>query len=341
MRRWILIGVLSGSIAAAFTLLWLDRQQDSSAPQGDSSAAAAPQDESVANAEAEAPKPAAPNQGLAKEATGRQQPTEAQAAAVQEQRLSLEERVVTEPDLPLSQTQAAAEWSHDDYAAATASVDQIDGETAFAAYEFARSCVGEPRSDQQFEFRLEQYNQYFDDNRRRVSENRLNRAMDRLTNEFVRCEPFADDDLVRTAADWLMLSADLDYLPAQVRFYNELPALLRETQARVFAEPFYLDLHREKSIDYLDRALLTGHPRAFLAMGIAIMDAVIFEADTQGALAYLEAADLAAHGLDPQIGELKARLTQELTPAEQLDAALWGADLCRRYCRLQDPDSVL
>ncbi|MEM7705606.1 MAG: hypothetical protein AAF358_08650 [Pseudomonadota bacterium] len=257
-----------------------------------------------------------------------QPPDRAQAA------VTLAERIVPESDLALNETKLAESWRMEDYLTATANPDTIDAATAFAAYEFARSCVGEPRSDEQFEFRLEQFSQYAENRPRRVSSQRLDRAMDRLQDDFLRCEDFADEDLVKTASDWLMLAADLDYLPALVRFYQELPGLLRETQARVFREPHYLDLHRAKSLEYLDRALLTGHPRAFLATAIALNDGVIFEEDELAAHAYLTAASLAAGGRDPQIEEMLERSGLTLGDSALITAERWGRNLCWEYCQL-------
>ncbi len=253
---------------------------------------------------------------------------------------ALTDRIRPEPDLALTETTLAETWRMEDYLAATANPDAIDAATAFAAYEFARSCVGEPRSDEQFEFRLEQFSQFAENRRRRVSSERLDRAMDRLQDDFLRCEEFADEDLVKTASDWLMLAADLDYLPALVRFYQELPGLLRETQARVFREPHYLDLHRAKSLEYLDRAMLTGHPRAFLAMGIALTDGVIFEEDLLAAHAYLTAASLAAGGRDPQIEEMLERSGQSLVDSSLVIAERWGRNLCWDYCQLSEDEYV-
>lgn len=254
--------------------------------------------------------------------------------------MTLVEQIILEPDLALTQTTLAKTWGVDDYLQATGNPDTVDGATAFAAYEFARSCIGEPRSDDQFEFRLEQYNQYMQDNPRRVTPERLDRAMDRLQDDFLRCEPFADTDLVDTASGWLMLAADLGYLPAQVRFYQELPALLRETQSRVFREPHYLDLHRRKSVEYLNQALLSGHPRSFLAMSIALTDGVVFNEDLIAAHAYLLAADLAAASRDPQITEMLAQSEAQLSPGDQRLAETWGRNLCWDYCQLAQTEDL-
>ncbi len=271
---------------------------------------------------------------------GTQATVPTQPGAAPDAAVSLVEQIIMEPDLALTQTTLGQTWTVDDYLKATENADAVDGATAFAAYEFARSCIGEPRSDDQFEFKLEQYNQWVQDNPRRVSAERLDRAMDRLQEDFLRCEPFADTDLVDTASGWLMLAADLGYLPAQVRFYQELPALLRETQSRVFREPQYLDLHRSKSVEYLNQALMSGHPRSFLAMAIALTDGVVFDEDAIAAHAYLIAADLAAAGRDTQITEMLAQSVAQLSPGDLSVALSWGRNLCWDYCQLEQPQEL-
>lgn len=336
MGRIVLIVVFALVLAAGAATLWLSSTDSN---QGQSAAALGTTMDTRGSTPAEPELSAAGhdpkvNDGQLVAASEREsRPAPSPASDIASPR-SLIERIALQPDLALTQTTLAETWTVSDYQSASANSQTIDGATAFAAYEFARSCIGQPRSDQQFEFRLEQYSQYSQDNPRRISSDRLDRAMDGLQEDFLRCEPFAETDLVDAASSWLMLSADLDYLPAQVRFYQELPALLRQTQSRVFREPHYLDLHREKSTEYLNRALLTGHPRAFLAMAIALSDGVIFNQDLIASHAYLLAANLAAAGRDLQIGEMLDRSQTQLSPGDLRLAEGWGTNLCWDYCQL-------
>lgn len=229
---------------------------------------------------------------------------------------------------------AARNWEFSDYQQKTANPDAIDGETAWEAFNFARSCVGEPRTEQQFEFHLEQASEVYEANRRRMSEERFNQYVDRVQNSFLRCQEFANADVVAVAAEWLQLAADLDYLPAQIGFYQRLPRLLRETQGRVFREPHYLDMHRVKSVEYLNRALESGHHLAFSEMARALEDGVVFQPDPVAALAYLITADAIAGGNDMSILDRKTTLEDQLSLGDVRIAEQWARGLCLRYCQL-------
>ena len=226
-----------------------------------------------------------------------------------------------------------------DYADVVADEDAITGESAFLAYEYVRSCIGAPVTEQAFETRLEQYTTAFE-RRGRPLDRRYERIMDRTQQLYLRCEGLGDDDLVQLAAEWLQLSADLDYLPAQVSFYRELPTLLNEERGRLFKEPVYLEIHREKSADYLERALRTGHPQAFRAMAQALEDGVIYQKDRLAALAYMMAADLAAAGKVADIQSFIGTLEVGTTAADRSLARGWARTLCRQHCRWRNEDVI-
>ncbi len=222
----------------------------------------------------------------------------------------------------------------DRYADVIADADSVSGQDAFVAYEYVRSCIGAPVTEQDYETRLEQYTTAFE-RRGRSLGRRYDRVMERTEQLYLRCEGLGEGDLIQLAAEWLQLAADLDYLPAQVRFYLLLPQLLNEERSRVFKEPVYLEIHREKSADYLERAIRTGHPEAFTAMAGALQDGVIYQQDSMAAVAYMGAAAL-ARGEDVDEAVRESGVALDLTVADRALARSWARTLCRQYCQWQD-----
>ena len=117
-----------------------------------------------------------------------------------------------------------------------------------------------------------------------------------------------------------------------------MPSWLRRAPGRLYREPHYLDLHREKSIEYFGQSLASGHPQAFLAYAQAILDDVLFEPDLTAAYAHLYAGDLAGGGAEPAIRERLDQLEPRMTAGDLREARQWGRQLCRDWCkRGQDP----
>ena len=236
--------------------------------------------------------------------------------------------------------QSAQEMDFSSYHQQIIESDSISGELALTAYYFTKSCIGQPRTIDAMDLRLEQTENFY---QQQVSENSAaayESQLSRLESEFDRCAGLDDYDLVATAVDWLQIAADVGYLPAQVAFYTELPDLLRKTRDRLFREPGYIDLHREKSIEYLQLAVNTGHRDAYAQMATAILDGVLYEADPMMALAYLYAANRGGTST-ATASERQTQIELELTASDVLLSQRRADEICRQYgCRNQAPTTT-
>jgi TPR repeat protein len=224
--------------------------------------------------------------------------------------------------------EAIAVWRFSDYQRASGK-DRITGEAAYQTYLYVKSCVGNMTTAAQYERQLSRVQVLYARNRERVSEGQLSHHLGELEAGFQRCEGLGEQVLT-AAVEWLQLAADLGYLPAQLRFYRELPELLAQERWAVFRQPEFLDLYQQRGADYLDSALQSGHPEAFRHYAAAIAEGILFEPDPVLSVAFHHAADLAENkgpaslqAADPVSG-LGAR---QLRDARQI-----GEDLCSRYC---------
>lgn len=208
---------------------------------------------------------------------------------------------------------------------------EVDGETAMQLYYYVKSCIGRPRHPDDLDARLSYWDAELGSEESVSALEAHDEVLSVLERQFERCGGLATFDLVALAIDWLTRAAAADHLPAQIAFYNEVPALLATTRDRVFREPHYIDLHNVESERWLTRALRSGHPDAFDAMGRAVLDGVLYEPDPPLGLAYLRAGERAR-------GSAASRVAGTV---EELEATLDGASLrladdmtdalCRRY----------
>ena len=224
---------------------------------------------------------------------------------------------------------AVADWRFDDYRA-HANKAGVSGEAAYQAYLYVKSCVGSETSVASYDAELVQLEVVYDRNRRWVSARELEARLNQLEHGFERCEGLGEDPL-NAAVEWLQLAADLSYLPAQIGFYRELPELLRKDRWAVFRRPDFLDLYHQRTPDYMNSALSSGHPEAFRHYASAIAQGIVFETDPVLSLAYEHAAELAQGNgqywlpaADPESG----LGLEELREARQI-----GEALCEEYCR--------
>lgn len=226
-------------------------------------------------------------------------------------------------------TSAVANWRFEDYRRHSDKA-RLDGEAAYQAYLFLKSCVGSETTANGYHDQLAQLQVLYDRNRERVSARQLEARLNSLEQGFERCNGLGENPL-ETAIDWLQLAADLGYLAAQIGFYQELPELLRQDRWAVFRRPEFLDLYHQRAPDYLHAALASGHPEAFRHYGVAVFEGIVFEADSILALAYYHAADLA---LDNGQDSIRDSASVTGLSAQQLrEARRLGEDLCAQYCR--------
>jgi hypothetical protein len=220
-------------------------------------------------------------------------------------------------------------WHFKDYQRYSAKAG-IEGEAAYQAYLYVKSCIGSQTTAASYNEQLVQLQVLFDRNRERVSAGELEARLNELEQGFIRCEGLGEKPL-RAAVEWLQLAADLAYLPAQIGFYRELPELLRQDRWAVFRKPDFLDLYQLRTPEYLVAALKSGHPDAFRHFAVAIIDGIVFEPDSVLALAYYHAADLA--GGSGQASLRDADPVSGLGARELREARLIGENLCSQYCR--------
>ena len=175
--------------------------------------------------------------------------------------------------------------------------------------------------------RRAQFNNYFDQNRERLSEKRLNRALDQLESSLAHCQGMGEE-VLDVAMDWLQLAAELDYLPALIKFPEDVPQLLNEDAWTVFRRPDLLEIYRLRAPEFLDRALASGHPDAFRAYAKALRDGLALDPDPVLAQA-MDLTAILAEGNALPIGTSNPALTRE----ENADALDRSTLLCERYCR--------
>jgi len=220
-------------------------------------------------------------------------------------------------------THRVANWTGDDYLAATGAA--IDGETAYAAFRYALSCVDGITSEDELMLRREQYGRYME-SQGQVSEERIERLQRHLENSYAHCGGIGDD-VVGLAADWLLLAVDLDYLPALVSFHEDLPALLARRNHGAFRRPDLVALYAERAGTILERALASSHADAFRAHAIALRRGLAVDGD----LARAHAMALTAEAIEAG-GSLSLRADPSLSAADNDRAHLLAEAMCRRYC---------
>lgn len=222
--------------------------------------------------------------------------------------------------------QRVRNWTFEDYQALAANPQAVSGEAAYTAYQFARNCAGGITSEDQLLLRREQYLNYYQANRSRIGQEQLNRALEQLESSLVHCQGMGDE-VLDAAMDWLLLSAELDYLPAMISFHQEIPQLLNNGRHTPFRRPDLVETYRQRAQGLLDRALLSGHPDAFSAYAHALRQGLAVDADPVRALAMdLVAQAISDGGLPDAVSD------SELTAAENHLARMMAEDLCHRYC---------
>ncbi len=207
------------------------------------------------------------------------------------------------------------------------------GEAAFLLYLRFLSCKQTPRTQQNFDAMMDSYIEQRA--RKDVSEESMQYMEDQMAAmqiSFETCSEIdADYDLM--AYYWLRTSADMGYLPAMIKYPVDGQQLFYPRLA--FKQPELVMEFRNNAIRYLNQALHSGHPSAFLQYAYVYQYDSILDKDPYLIYAYTYAAKLA--GFDPMLsGYVDQMLNSaelELDPGQVSDARRMGRDLCERYCR--------
>lgn len=211
--------------------------------------------------------------------------------------------------------------------------DGGDGEAAFLIYLRYLSCAQIPSEQASFDQIMNQYVQQRANNQPDDPVNdRMDTLMANLELSFEFCQEI-EGDPQRMAYQWLRASADLNYLPAMIKFPIDAQSLFYPRLA--FRQPELLVEFRSSALDYLNQALVSGHPSAFLQYAYLYQTDTLLEPDPQQIYAYAYAAKLA--GFDPSLSayvdQMMATAEIQLEIDEVSDAREMGRQLCERYCR--------
>jgi len=227
--------------------------------------------------------------------------------------------------------EAASTLDFNNYHDQITNAEAINGELAMQAYFYVKSCIGKPRTLESMDLRLQQRENFYQQQLAGHSPEDYENQLWQLEFDFNHCVGLDDIDLVRTSLDWLQIAADQSYLPAQISFYTELPDVLRRTADRLFREPEYIDMHRVKSIEYLEQALSTGHPDAYTQMATAIMDGVLYQSSPEMALAYHYAAQRSATQINIVADSSRTQIEADLSFSEIQYSRFLANDICHEY----------
>ncbi len=215
-----------------------------------------------------------------------------------------------------------------------------DAEAAFLIYLRYLSCAQIPSEQASFD---QMMNQYVQGRANSQFDNRMNDQMDtRMANlelSFEFCQQIEGNSRL-LAYQWLRTSADMNYLPAMIKFSIDAQSLFYPKLA--FRQPELLVEFRNRAFDYLNQALTSGHPSAFLQYAYLYQTDTLLEPDPQQIYAYAYAAKLA--GFDPTLSsyvdQMMSTAEIQLDIDEVSDARQMGRDLCERYCREGPIDSI-
>ncbi|MEM9321301.1 MAG: hypothetical protein AAGA41_00600 [Pseudomonadota bacterium] len=206
----------------------------------------------------------------------------------------------------------------------------LDGRQSYQAYVYLRTCLDAPRTEGQYGDFLERLEGAATGDLDERQLRRLTRVLDRAEAGLVRCEGLPGD-LEPLALEWLTRAAERGYPLAQIAYYQSFRWLSGRKPYLLFGERDGLWRYRQLAPAFLEAALGSGHPEAFVEMGRALADGVVFDENPAEAYAYALAAELA--GERATIGrELRAELAVQLGSEQQGEARDRARELCDRYC---------
>ncbi|MEM7704818.1 MAG: hypothetical protein AAF358_04655 [Pseudomonadota bacterium] len=129
--------------------------------------------------------------------------------------------------------------------------------------------------------------------------------------------------------DWFVAAADGGHMLAMLSFYKDA---IRQYHELFIRNPDMLYAFHERSREYINRLLETGHPEAFELMALAIHQDIVFQYDGVRSLAFLLVAN--QQGL-PQMStpwSLQDEIESTLSIEQQRLARELADEICERYC---------
>ncbi len=199
--------------------------------------------------------------------------------------------------------------------------ERLDSQDAEAAYWYSvylQQCIGSARTKRMLDIRTLAYASHLREE--------TDAAITAMTKAFERCSSLDPAlDLREEALEWLTLSADLGHMAAQLSYYQNAQALLRDV---AFREPQRIYEYQERARVYIQSLLQTGHPEAYAVMAIALDDGYIYEKDPQLAFAYANLASDKGFGFLGNYWSLQYGLEGQITLEEANDAKELSSEIC-------------
>ena len=176
----------------------------------------------------------------------------------------------------------------------------VDAELAYRIYMFYGNCSIAPRTEADLDMRLKQITARAENANERYLDN-IERSANQIFNFYELCQtiPLEMDSRLE-AIHWMSVAVQLGHEIAEVQFYDKaMGFMLRKSRFEnspplVMLHPGLIDQFKVTARFALNRAMVKGHPEAYLAMSQAHFDGVIFSKDPVLAMAYVRAAELEA-----------------------------------------------
>ncbi len=161
------------------------------------------------------------------------------------------------------------------------------------------------------------------------------RFIDSQTSDFENCATFDEGtDFEALAFQWFTRAGQLDHLIAQIDYPQH--ARIFQLMDLAIKNPEIIITYRENALQFLQRAVRSGHAAAFLSMANEYHEGVLLDSDPVLAYAWAHAAKLAGHRTNTDSDFYIDKYRELLDIRQEKEGRQKGRLLCKQYCRGDD-----